>query len=293
MENIYEKVNTDEQVPALIYYFSKETIKASDYLYQSPYIPPHWHRSIELSFVEKGEISLWINEEEQIITAGDFLLINSGFVHEMNAKKMDDSSVMMAILSYDFLKHVYPDIENVCFDIHKTNEQKERLVEIYQELKERTLHPQPNDYIKINALLYEIVYILVTYYMVEDVEIRNKYKNIHSRQRHVLDFIEEHYHEDLSLELMSSQFHMSMEHFSRTFYKDFHVHFKTYLNNYRIYKAYPDVVKSDCTIQQIALKHGFSNVKSFITQFKELYEMTPLQYRKHIISKNDILSVKE
>lgn len=284
MEHKYEKVNIDAQVPALIYYFSKETMKSTDYLLRSPYIPGHWHRSIELSLVENGSISLLINEEEQRIQTGEFMLINSGFVHEMHAENIEDSRVMMVILSYDFLKKIYPDIENVCFDIHKSEKSKQRLLEIYEELKQRTLHPQPNDYLKINALLYEIVYILVTYDVVDDIEMRNRYKHIHTRQRHVLDYIEEHYHEDLSLETMSKQFHMSMEHFSRTFYKDFHVHFKTYLNNYRIYKAYPDVVKSNHTIQQIALTHGFSNVKSFITQFKEAYEMTPLQYRKHISS---------
>ncbi|MEH7536767.1 AraC family transcriptional regulator, partial [Bacillus toyonensis] len=40
-------------------------------------------------------------------------------------------------------------------------------------------------------------------------------------------------------------------------------------------------------IQDIAVKHGFPNVKSFISQFKGKYGYTPLQYRKNIISKND------
>ena len=55
---------------------------------------------------------------------------------------------------------------------------------------------------------------------------------------------------------------------------------KKYLTEYRLFQSYNDVVYSNLTIQSIALRHGFSNTKSFITEFKKVYKITPHQYRK-------------
>lgn len=281
MESTYEKINTEEQVPALIRFISKEVAEKEGWpLFLNPYVPPHWHRSIEISMVMEGEVSLWINEEQHTIKEQEFLLINSGFVHELTQPKGIEARVMLVIISYDFLKRVVPNIDSLYFDLQKSEEGKPRLKEIYYELKDLCLQSKQYDYLKLNALLYEIIYILVQYYTIDDEALKSKYRKIHVRQRSILDYIEEHYHEDVSLELMSQTFHMSIEHFSRTFYKDFGVHFKTYLNAYRVYQAYRDVVYSENSMQQIALKHGFSNVKSFITQFKQTYDETPYQYRK-------------
>lgn len=73
---------------------------------------------------------------------------------------------------------------------------------------------------------------------------------------------------------------MSEEHFSRVFREYFGTNFKTYLTNYRLYCSYQDVVESSKSMQNIAFDYGFSNVKSFISAFKDSYSMTPYQYRK-------------
>lgn len=75
---------------------------------------------------------------------------------------------------------------------------------------------------------------------------------------------------------------MSSEYFSRKFHEWFGVTYKIYLANYRLSKAYEDLINNDDTVQDIAIYHGFSNVKSFISIFKEKYNMTPAKYRKLI-----------
>lgn len=280
MASNYEKINTDENIPALIKYLSKETMLKRGYFTEEPYIPPHWHRSVELSLVEKGEVYLWVNGEKQIIREHEFILVNSGFVHELTKSKEKETSVILVILPYEFLKSCIPNLDHLSFDLSRSPQQVLRLYEIYESFKAYDIDPQPFDSIRITSLLYELVYLLARYFAIQDSETQKKYKKIHSRQRAILDYIEEHYFEDITLDTMSKQFHMSMEHFSRSFYKDFGVHFKAYLDSYRVYQAYQDVVYSGQTMQQIALHHGFSNVKSFINQFKATYAMTPFQYRK-------------
>ncbi|MEC5267498.1 helix-turn-helix transcriptional regulator, partial [Bacillus mycoides] len=98
--------------------------------------------------------------------------------------------------------------------------------------------------------------------------------------------------EEVKLTDVDNHFFVSEEHFSRMFKKSFGSNFTTFLTRYRLYKAYEDIINSTNSIQDIAVKHGFSNVKSFISQFKEKYGYTPLQYRKNIISKNDNNRIK-
>lgn len=48
-----------------------------------------------------------------------------------------------------------------------------------------------------------------------------------------------------------------------------------YLTDYRLFQAFPDIISTDKTIEEISLDHGFPNSKSFIYQFKQRYNMTP------------------
>ena len=77
---------------------------------------------------------------------------------------------------------------------------------------------------------------------------------------------------------------MSSEYFSRKFHEWFGTTYKVYLANYRFSKAYEELINSNNNIQDIASTHGFSNVKSFITIFKEKYNITPSRYRQFIKS---------
>ena len=112
----------------------------------------------------------------------------------------------------------------------------------------------------------------------------NMYSN---RQKEILTYLEEHYYEELTLESVAQNFRVSSSYFSRQFHKCFHVNFKTFLNDLRLNKAFEDIVKTDKSIQNIALENGFYNVKSFIQLFKTNYTVTPLQYRKKYITRND------
>lgn len=105
-------------------------------------------------------------------------------------------------------------------------------------------------------------------YFIDD-EISNEVDNFKLQRHFILDYIEDHYQENLSLKNLASIFHMSEEHFSRSFQKIFGINFKKYLTEYRLFQSYNDVVYSNLTIQSIALRHGFSNTKSFITEFKK------------------------
>lgn len=289
----YEKVKMIPGLNAFIKYLDEENIKKYGFQIKQNYIPPHWHRSIEFSLVCKGEVNLWINNHKNIIKEGEFIFVNSGQVHKLDSPNPDECEVLLVILSYDFLKNVLPDIDNLYFDIQKESPKKKRIYEIYEFFKTFSNEAKENDELLVNAYVYELLYILLSEFQVDLSGNDKKYMITKKRQHKILDYIEENYKEDLNLTLLADLFHMSEEHFSRLFKEYFGTNFKTYLTNYRLYCCYHDVVDSTKSMQDIALGYGFSSVKAFISSFKDSYSMTPYQYRKEYqISKKGNFSIK-
>lgn len=250
---------------------------------------------MELTLVTEGEINGRINGTPISVKKNEFVFVNSGDVHEFEKDKGEISSGVILIMSYDFIKNVYPNFDNVRLDIKKVGLKKDRLIEIFLDIKEYFLNPKELDYLKINSYLYEILYILFSNCINEEDCFKDeKYFKYRERQKEILAYISENYKEDLSLDYMAKKFYMSKEYFSRKFHQWFGVTYKVYLSNYRLNKAYESIIKTDENIKDIATINGFLNVKSFINIFKEKYGMTPSKYRKYIKElKNDIKEDKK
>lgn len=271
----HERVEHHDQIPAKIIYLNSESIH--QFLSHDIFIPTHWHRSLEISYIENAEVILQIQDKEYCIS-NDFTCINSGIVHSLRAKTIDDNANCMIVLfSYDFIKQYYPQIDDIVFDLNLKKDHSE-LKQLYDELKHLYFHQDSYTYIDINACLLRILALLLREFKVLKGPI--KIKRNQDIIKDVLTYLHDHYQEDLTLYQLADLFHMSHEYLSRQFHHYVGKTFRDYLSSYRLYKAYDDVVNSYMTIQDIALKHGFLNVKSLIKIFRETYGMTPLQYRK-------------
>lgn len=282
---IYEKVNLSKNIPALVEYFGKENFDMKKYFY----IPPHWHRSIELTFITEGELVGVINGKRIRVQGGDFIFVNSGDVHEIEKYQGKVCQGVILILSYDFIKSVYSNIDNIRLDIKELGCKKHRLCEIFLEMKKFSLNPKELDYIKITSYIYEVLHILLSNCIISmDKDYTENYFKYREKQKEILTYISENYKKDLTLDHIAKHFYMSSGYFSRKFHQWFGVNYKLYLSQFRLHKAYEDIVNTEGSIQDIATYHGFLNVKSFINLFKEKYRMTPLKYRNYLKeSKND------
>ncbi|EEL31317.1 AraC family transcriptional regulator [Bacillus toyonensis] len=277
----YEEIKLRDRIPGMVEYIDSTRLRA-DFHY---YIPPHWHRSIEISLVIYGDVFLYVNGQKKKVSAGEFIFVNSGDVHEFEKVENASCAVMMLIVSYEFLKELNADFDKYRFTLQASFVQKEKLQQIFYELKELVTNFDELSYIKMNSLIYEIVYILLRH--CKDRKKEDNDFQFGNKQKEIITYMYEHYDEKLKMKDVAKHFFVSEEHFSRMFKKSFGSNFTSFLTRYRLHKAYEDIISSTNSIQDIAVKHGFPNVKSFISQFKEKYGDTPLQYRKNIISKND------
>ncbi|MDR2730261.1 MAG: AraC family transcriptional regulator [Treponema sp.] len=96
----------------------------------------------------------------------------------------------------------------------------------------------------------------------------------------VLCYIEEHYAEDITLNLLTCSFGISRANLCREFKKYTGFTVKNYLQTLRINNAKFLLRHSACRIAEISEKVGFHDTTHFIQIFKKHTGVTPCQYRK-------------
>lgn len=113
MENYtYEKIEHTDQIPALIAIVRKKDI---DQFPNDMFIHSHWHRSIEVSLIEHAKCILQRGSHKEIIE-NDFTCVNSGEVHSITPVRFDeDVHCIILVIAYDFVKQVYPKIDQVIY----------------------------------------------------------------------------------------------------------------------------------------------------------------------------------
>jgi len=98
--------------------------------------------------------------------------------------------------------------------------------------------------------------------------------------KNIAKYLDEHFTEELTLELIANQFGFSKYHISHEFKKYFGITYSEYLIGLRINLAKELLKYSDYTVNDITFLCGMNHVSHFINLFKVREEMTPLQYRK-------------
>ncbi len=97
----------------------------------------------------------------------------------------------------------------------------------------------------------------------------------------VKDFIEKNWTKNYSIEYLSKKFYINSTYLKTLFKKIYKVPPYTYIKNYRLEKATYLLANSNYSVQEIANTIGYSSCSKFSAAFKELNNVTPLQYRKH------------
>ena len=97
----------------------------------------------------------------------------------------------------------------------------------------------------------------------------------------ILDYLNEHYAENLSLEKISVEFFISKSNLSHYFKKETGLSPIQYMMQRRIGEAQSLLVETSLPIQEIEFRLGFNDSAHFSKMFKKHVGVTPKEYRKH------------
>ncbi|GAA0133229.1 hypothetical protein YSY43_00690 [Paenibacillus sp. YSY-4.3] len=96
----------------------------------------------------------------------------------------------------------------------------------------------------------------------------------------LLDYIDEHYAEPISLTEMARYFHFNPSYLSSFFAAHHHEGFKEHLNRVRIDKAADMLRMGDIPISEISSRVGYGDHSYFCKVFKKSTGLSPTQYRR-------------
>jgi AraC family transcriptional regulator len=101
------------------------------------------------------------------------------------------------------------------------------------------------------------------------------------RQKRVVEFIEEHLAEEISLAALAGLVDLSLYHFARAFRQSFGAPPHRYHMARRMDRARSLLQRPALSVTQIGIQIGFRETSSFTTAFRKFTGLTPTEYRRH------------
>ena len=103
---------------------------------------------------------------------------------------------------------------------------------------------------------------------------------LNRKLRKSIEFIQNNYSENITVEQAANISNFSASHFSKMFRQLTGTSFTQYLKNYRLELASEKLNDEERKISEIAFECGFNNLSYFTRAFYEKYDVTPSEYRR-------------
>lgn len=245
----------------------------------------HWHSSLELLRVLKGELTLTLDNRVSTLSQGEVALINSETVHGATPK---DCVYECIVFNLAFLKtgNAACDsfIDNLLSHSSFLNETPTdpTVVRLIDRIFEEIGNNQIGFPFKVIGLLHELLG------EIQQKELFNSHLPPSSikdgkkvvKLKTVLKYIRENFDKDITLDDMSAVADLSCKYFCK-FFKDMTGTTPVnYLLAYRIERAARRLLGTDLSVTQIAYDCGFNDPSYFIKTFKAFKGVSPKEYRK-------------
>lgn len=270
MENGHEIIVPNEDLPFKMFLFEGEK---GNYFRDK-----HWHRSIEIFAVFEGELEFYLGDTARLLSAGDFMLVNSNEIHAVDAMKPNQTVVVQIPLQT--FSDYFTGEQYIRFT-HESTVQDTQIMHLIEEMYATYTEKSAGYEMKVKSGYYKLLYLLVTEYREMEVQKellkQNKKRN---RLTTITNYIREHYQEELSLESLAEIFGYAPAYLSRMFQKYAEINYKDYLQSVRAEYAFRELDHTDHTISEVALNNGFPNSKAFAKAFQKQYGMLPSEYRR-------------
>ena len=99
----------------------------------------------------------------------------------------------------------------------------------------------------------------------------------------IINYIQEHYFEDIYVELLAEKLNLTSNYISAYFKDKVGINLNEYINNFRIRKSIVLLETTSEKVKDISEKVGFSNVNTFIRVFKKHIGTTPVDYKRQLV----------
>ena len=255
-----------------------------------PAVTAHWHEEAELTLITEGACTYHIHLESYGAQAGDLLFIPPAELHSISIEPGAEMTSATYVFHMDYLntdsadictvKYLHPISRHTLmlpYIIRKEHPAYPKLLEVFHEMEQAYSERLPGYEMMLKALLLYATALLLPYRRTESA--RPQLEDEHTAKlKLVLEYIGEHYAEELTIPQLARLCFFSEYHFMRFFKKYIGVSCLEYIKNLRLEKAASRLAQGGRSVLDVSMSCGFSNLSYFYREFKKKYGMTPKQF---------------
>lgn len=268
MQSNHEIVVPNEDLPFKMFLFEGEK---GNYFRDK-----HWHRSIEIFMVFEGHLKFYLNDLEQELNPGEFVLVNSNEIHAIDSPEPNKTVVIQIPLKT--FSDYFTGEQYIRFT-HESKKQDVQVVDLIREMFAAYGKKETGYDMRVKSGYYMLLYLLVSVYRELDVkdELLKQNRKL-NKLTPITNYMKEHYQEELSLEALAEVFGYAPAYISRMFQKYAGINYKDYLQGVRVEYAFAELNRAEHTVSEVAFHHGFPSSRAFSKAFQKKYGMLPSAY---------------
>lgn len=248
MNYLYEVVRYNKNIPAMILMQNKPGYRCRTNL--------HWHKEPELVYMIKGHLDVCINGKQKTIDDNELYFVNSEVIHVTDIE--DDNKIniyLVVLLSYEFMRQFFPDIDSIVFDVDTNKEAKANIISSMQNIvkhceNSNDIFGDIKKYEEILKIYYELLKHCAVYKK-NNFVIKTPRNFGHAKK--VIEYVGKHYTDEITLNDMAELAELSPAYFSKYFKDITGTSFCKYLNGIRLEHAtqgydYTEYVRYRCSV---------------------------------------------
>lgn len=248
------------------------------------------HPSTEILFILSGKAHVILEDKTFQVEEEDLFLINSNEIHEIIGSDCRILSIQFLIRNLNFIENS----EDLYFDLNSSGETNNERYDYIRHLIARLFIVNTlgeNKYVTLSILYAMISHLVDAFSSAAPFQL-NASSRYHERVQSILNYIEDHYKESLTLKELAKTQNLSTSYFATFFEKYTGSTFLNYYNEIRLKYAVNEMLSSDLPLETIAFNHGFRDYRSFSSVFRKKYNMLPSKYKKMYQTSHDLVVSK-
>lgn len=254
----------------------------------------HWHSALEIIMPVDNHYDVIVPSGTYHILPGEILMIPPGEIHKLAAPENGSRFIFLFDLSVISKLKGFAGIQSMltsCIHITRSGYSLiyEDIRQLLMQMRNEYFGNTPYLELTIYAQLINLFVIWGGYKLIHTGSSAGipplKQKEYAIKFSHVLDYIDEHYMNELTLDEAASFSGFSKYHFSRLFKQYTQTTFYEYLSVRRVKAAAGLLARPDLSITEIALLSGFNSISTFNRIFKQQKNCTPSEFRALYVSK--------
>lgn len=258
----------------------------------------HWHYEFQLTYVVRGTISVFFNQQIIDLHEGQGIYINPEVLHMIRDRYDSDAmfisldvspklltSFPNSVFERSYVKPVFCSsaADAVILDPGVFWQKKilDEAMSIEQDYKSRSFGWELAVSSSLYAIWKELVCHLHESLAEHDAPAADGARmRRNQRIKEILSYIREHFTEKITLDEIAKHLHLSTNECCRFFKKNMNCTLFEYITEYRLSKSMELLEHTDLPVSQIAYESGFGSSSYFIEKFRKNVGMTPAAFRK-------------